>query len=546
MPAPPTSVLSDPLAIIKRLTDIGLALSAENDLDRLLEIILVEAKEISGADGGTLYYRTEDEKLDFAIIRNDTLKIAYGGSTGKKAPIPPIHLHDPATGKPNLATQSVFAVLIKKPINIPDVYSANGFDFEGTKSFDKTYNYRTTSVLTIPMISHSRDVSGCLQLVNAKDPATGKIIPFSEEVEHLVQSLTSQAAVILDNKKLILAQRNLLESFIKLIAEAIDAKSPYTGTHCARVPVLTNMLAQAACDARDGMFKDFKLTDEEKYELHIAGWLHDCGKITTPVHVMDKSTKLETIFDRIEMVRTRFELFRRDARIVMLEQMQQPGADRAALEAAYKERLRHIDEDIAFIIKTNIGGESMSEEDLARLKKIAASYTWKEENKDKAALTDNELYNLSVRKGTLTTEERKVMNDHMVYTCQMLEALPFPKHLRRVPEYAGGHHERMDGKGYPKGIKAGTMSVPARMMAIADVFEALTAPDRPYKAAKKLSETMSIIGNLKKQNHLDPDIVDFFVTSKTYLEYARKYLEPNLIDTVDEAAFLAIRPLPMT
>ncbi len=535
----------DVISLVKRLVAIGMALSTENNLDRLLEIILTEAKEITNAEGGTLYFRTEDDRLEFAIVHNDPLNIAFGGSTGVKAPMLPIHLYDPVTREPNYATQSVFAVLKQKPINIEDVYDADGFDFKGTKAFDAKYNYRTRSVLTIPMVSHTRETIGCLQLINARDPVTGTVIPFSAETQNLVHSLASQAAIMLDNRQLILAQKELLESFIKLIAKAIDAKSPYTGAHCERVPLLTNMLAQAAIDAREGPFKDFQLTQEEKYELHIAGWMHDCGKITTPVHVMDKSTKLETIFDRIELIRTRFEAIKRDLKIAMLEQAGKPGANRQVLEETLASRIRQIDADFTFIAQANIGGEFMSDEHIARLQQIAEAYRWHDGKEERKVLTDNEIYNLSIRRGTLTNEERMIMNDHMVHTCAMLEALPFPKHLRRVPEYAGGHHERMDGKGYPKGIMAGTMSIPARMMAVADVFEALTAVDRPYKAPKKLSECMHIIGQMKKHNHLDPDIVDFFITSKTYLIYAEKYMQPELIDNVDEAALLAIKPLPM-
>jgi HD-GYP domain-containing protein (c-di-GMP phosphodiesterase class II) len=529
---PQLPVNDNALSLVKRLTAIGMALSGAKDLNRLLEIILEEAKDIARADGGTLYYLNEHNQLEFSIIRNNSLHIAYGGSNGEEAVLKPLDLYDPVTKTPNYATLAAYAVLTRSPVNIPDVYSSDGFDFEGAKAFDRQHNYRTRSVIAIPMVSHTGDVLGCLQLVNAKD-ASGKLIAFSQATQELVHSLASQAAVTLETQKLVQAQKKLLESFIQMIAQAIDAKSHYTGAHCERVPMLTNMLARAACAAQDGPFKNFNLTDEEKYELHIAGWIHDCGKVATPVHIMDKSTKLETISDRIELVKTRFEVLKRDAKIAMLEASLQANADRAALQSQLDAQLKQLESDCAFIEKINIGGEFMSDEDVARLNKIAAF-----------ALTKDEAYNLSTRRGTLTKEEREIMNDHMVHTCNMLDALPFPKHLKRVPEYAGGHHERMDGKGYPKGIKAGSMSIPARMMAIADVFEALTAADRPYKPAKKLSEAMQIIGHMKRDNHLDPELVDFFITSKTYLEYARTYLPDELIDAVDEQAVLAITPKP--
>jgi HD-GYP domain-containing protein (c-di-GMP phosphodiesterase class II) len=532
----------DPVKLVERLSAIGIALSSQDDIDSLMEIILVEAMRVSHAEGGTFYYLSDDNQLEFSIIRNDKLNIAYGGSTGEKAPLAPLPLTNPDTGNPDYASMAVFSVLFKKTVNIADVYQSDDFNFDSAKAFDKKYGYETHSVLAIPMLNHKKEVLGCLQLINAKDPKAGAIIPFSMAVRQIVESLASQASIILDNKKLISAQKELLESFIKLIAKAIDAKSPYTGTHCERVPVLTNMLAQAACDAKSGLFEAFDLSDEEKYELHIAGWLHDCGKVTTPVHIMDKATKLEAIYDRIQTVQARFEVLRKQARITLLESQIKPGTDITASEALYADTIRRLDDDMAFLRKANIGGEFMSDADIERLKTIAASYQYEENGQSLPILSDNEVYNLSIRRGTLTAEDRKIMEDHMVHTCAMLESLPFPKHLQRVPEYAGGHHERMDGKGYPKGIKAGSMSIPARMMAVADVFEALTAKDRPYKPAKKLSESMQIIANMKKAHHLDPDIVDFFITSKVYLEFARKYLDAELIDSVDEAALLAIRP----
>jgi HD-GYP domain-containing protein (c-di-GMP phosphodiesterase class II) len=534
----------DAVELIQRLSAIGVALSAEQDQGALLETILVEAKAIAHADGGTLYFLVNGRELEFAILHNDTLGIRWGGTSPIRAPLPPLALYDPQSGNPNYHTQAVYCVLKNKPINIEDAYLADGFDFRGTREFDARHHFRTQSVLTIPLVSHKNEALGCLQLVNAKDPATGKVIPFSKPVQQVIHSLASQAAIILDNKILIESQEKLLEAFIELISKAIDRKSPYTGEHCQRVPALMAMFIEAACNDTQGHLKDFNLTEEEKYEVHIASWLHDCGKITTPVHVMDKATKLETIYDRIETLRTRWEVLKRDAHIALLTALAEKPAEHAALKERYEEQIAALDDELAFLEQCNRGGEFMSDSLIERLKKIAGR-TWRYRDKELPLLSDNEVYNLSIRRGTITTEERDIMNDHMVVTAEMLETLPFPKHLRRVPEYAVGHHERMDGKGYPRGIKAGTMSVPARMMAVVDVFEALTASDRPYKAAKKLSETMQIIGEMKKTNHLDPGLVDFFITSKIYLRYARAHLREELIDAVDEEKLLAITPLPM-
>ncbi len=536
MPKPTPQIVHKQTQLVQRLAQVGIALSLEKDPDALLEMILNEAQSIAHADGGTLYYLNAYDQLEYAIVRTHSLHIAYGGKDRQTPPFRPINLYNLETNQPNDSIKVVHAVLNQKPINIADVYEDKDYDFKATKNFDHQFKYRTQSVLTIPMVNHKHEAIACLQLVNAIDPVTGEISPFSDEIVTIVQALASQAAVILDNKQLIESQRNLLESFIKIIAQSIDAKSPYTGNHCERVPVLTEMLAEAACNDRHGVFKSFSLTDEEKYELHIAAWLHDCGKIVTPVHVMDKATKLETIHDRISEILTRIEVMKRDAKIAWLEG--------ALAQHDYDARLEELVNAAAFLTQANKGSEFMDDEDVAQLNHLATEY-WQMAGQDKPLLTETELYNLSIRRGTITPQERQIMNDHMVHTVNMLESMPWPKHLRRVPEYACGHHEKMDGTGYPRGLLASTMSVPARMMAVADVFEALTAADRPYKPAKKLSESMAIIAKLKQLNHLDPQIVDFFITSGVYKDYARRYLDEELIDAVDEEAILNVELAPM-
>jgi hypothetical protein len=329
-----------------------------------------------------------------------------------------------------------------------------------------------------------------------------------------------------------------------MIASAIDAKSDYTGGHCERVPVIAEMLARAACDAKSGPFADFDLNELEWYELHIAAWLHDCGKVVTPVHVMDKSKKLETIHDRIEAVQARFEVLLRDARLRAYER-EIAGEDAALVRAELETELRALRDDLAFLEKTNFGGEFLAKAGQDRILRIAQR-TLEMGGQRVPLLSAEEVQNLSVSRGTLTEKERLVINAHMVHTVNILNALPFPPQLRRVPEYATGHHEKMDGSGYPRGIYAGDMSVPARIMAVADVYEALTAIDRPYKQPKKLSEVMFIMGKMKEQHHLDPEVFDLFITSGIYRKYAEQNLPPELNDAVDEQKLLAIKPPTLT
>ncbi len=360
-----------------------------------------------------------------------------------------------------------------------------------------------------------------------------------------------------------------MDSLIKVMAHAIDAKSPYTGGHCQRVPEITKMLAQHCSDSNEGTFADFQLDEQQWYELHVAAWLHDIGKVTTPEYVVDKATKLQTIFDRIHEVRMRFEVLRRDAEIKMLKAVAK-GADEKEEKKKFRKKCKDLTEQWDFIADTNIGGEFLPQDKQELVKKIAKQkwyrhfdrkkgLSWTEEQllvkqppPDKGweqLLADlpehseaeydlGEVMNLCISRGTLNDDERRKINDHIVLTIEMLEELPFPKHLGRVPEYAGGHHEKMDGTGYPRGLKGEDMSVPARIMAIADIFEALTAGDRPYKKAKKLSEAVKILWFMKKDNHVDAELFELFLTSGAYREYAEQFLRPEQIDDVDISQFL--------
>ncbi len=533
---------------LEQLNEVGAALSQETDIDHLLEKILLAAKAITRSEGGTLYlleHSEEGERLKFAIMRNESLNIAMGGTTGNPIPFYPVHLLG-KDGKPNDQMVAAHAALTGKTINIADAYTAEGFDFSGTRNFDKKTGYRSKSFLTVPMKNHEGELIGVLQLINTKDPMTGEIAPFSHSDQRLAESLASQAAIALTNRQLINQLEELFESFIELMNTAIDEKSPYTGGHCQRVPVLTMMLAEAVNDTYRGPLKEFNMTEKDRYELKIAGLLHDCGKVTTPVHVVDKATKLETIFDRINLVDTRFEVLKRDAESVSLKQKLELARQRkldevdsserlSQIDQGLRDRLRQLEEDREFVRHCNVGGELMSPEAQARVRRIGTGYKWIDVSGGTADfLTKDEIKNLTIARGTLTGEERETINHHIVATIKMLEALPWPKHLRNVPEYAGGHHERMDGKGYPRGLTREQMSVQARVMGIADIFEALTAKDRPYKRGKTLSESLKILGNFRLNGHVDPDLFDVFVRKKVYLRYAEQFLDPDQIDEVDE------------
>ncbi len=524
---------------IKNMADIGLSLSKEKDMNVLLENILLEAKRIAKADGGTLYMKTQDNELRFEIMMTDSLNIHLGGTSGKEISFYPIKLYN-KDGEPNKTMNAAYVGLTGETVNLADAYEAEGFDFSGTKAFDKKTGYRSKSFLTVPLKNHEEEIIGVLQLLNAQDKKNNEVIPFSNEIQDIVEALASQAAVAITNKNLIKDLEILFESFIKLIASAIDAKSPYTGGHCERVPEITIMLANAVNDAEDGPFKDVHFNENEMYELKIAAWLHDCGKVATPEYVVDKSTKLETIYDRIHTVETRFQVLKRDEEITFLKKRLKIETDSSFSKKEKKEavkklgkkhqaKIAQLDDDLGFIRTTNVGGEFMSADKKERVYKIA-KYQWKENGEWKNFFSDDEVKNLCIAKGTLTAEERKIINDHIVHTIVMLNQLPYPKHLRNIPEFAGGHHEKLDGTGYPKGLNKDEMSIQARVMAIADIFEALTARDRPYKEGKTLSMAMRIMGFMRDDAHVDAELFELFVQEKIYLKYAEKYLSEEQLD----------------
>jgi len=415
-----------------KLFQIGLAISGEKDIGRLLEMIVEEAINLTNAEGGTLYIVSDDEThLRFAVIHSKPLNIRLGGRYGEITWEPVILKYK--DGSLNYQNVSAYAALSGCVVNIPDVYFAEGFNFEGTRAFDKRTGYRSKSMLVVPLRNYENDIIGVLQIINARDDVTSEIIPFSLESQYMTESLASIAAVALTNNGLIHDLENLLESFIKVIATAIDEKSPYTGGHVRRVAEITMDIAEKINETKDGIYANICFNKDEMRELRLAAWLHDVGKVTTPEHIVDKATKLETIFDRISLLKTRFEVLKRDHEIELLKKGMTLTEDDPFIKA--------LEDDFQFLSIANNGSEFMNDEMVERLKKIAER-TWVENGVRKPLLTDDELKNLMIRAGTLTEDEREIISNHARVTTKMLSHLPFPRKLKHVAEYAGSHSSR--------------------------------------------------------------------------------------------------------
>ncbi|MFZ5774954.1 MAG: HD domain-containing phosphohydrolase [Thermodesulfobacteriota bacterium] len=498
---------------IYELVKIGLALSAEKNTDHLLEMIVSEARRFTHADGGTLYIKADERpELAFAIVQNDSLRVHMGGS-GQPITWPNVPLLLPDGGA-NHRNVSAHCALTGEAVNIPDVYCADGYDFQGTRDFDASTGYRSRSMLVIPMRDHEDQVIGVLQLLNAQDRATNEVVPFPEHEVDMVESLASQAAIALTNMRLVRELENLMDSFVQTIGDAIDAKSPHTAGHIFRVANLTGELASEINRAQEGSFAQVQFNEEQLAEIRMAAWLHDVGKITTPEHLMDKATKLETVFDRLELVRHRVEIARLERELARLR------GEAATVDCGGPGCWEEL---VDFLAVVNRGGEGMTDESLERLRWISG-LTYRMEGAPRPLLEGDEVENLSVRRGTLTKEERELMNHHAEMTIRMLGRLPFPRKLSNVATYAGMHHEKLNGRGYPRGLTAERIPLPARMLALADVVEALTAADRPYKEGKMLSEAMAILEGMVERGELDGELCDLAVSSGLISRFARETL----------------------
>jgi HD-GYP domain-containing protein (c-di-GMP phosphodiesterase class II) len=509
---------------INRLAEIGRALSGEYDLNTLLEKICDEVRKFTYADACTLYIAKENQ-LHITIFQNHSMGIRMGGKTGQEIKLPPVDLIE--------SNVSAYVALKGVSVNIPDVYDTDLFDFTGPKEFDQNTGYHSTSMLVCPMRNHENDIIGVLQLVNALNPNSGEIIPFLPDYVSLTESLASQAAVSITNARLINDMEHLFESFVEVMANAIDEKSPITGGHIRRVANLTMVMAEELHKNSKPPFQDVHFTPEKFHELRVAAWMHDIGKVTTPVEIIEKSKKLETIFDRAQFVDLRMLFIIKSTQLDAAQTQLKMIRDGATpekiknLEESTEQTVQELKEIREFIQKCNEPSEFLEDEYIERLQKIAQKTYQDEHGQQQPFLTSDELKNLSIRKGSINEQERQIMKNHAQITLDMLAKIPFTKSLKNIPNFAGAHHECINGRGYPLGLQGEEIPFEGKLMAVTDIAEALTAKDRPYKKAMPLEQVYKILRKMVDNDELDHDLVEFFINEKIYETYQAIYETPD-------------------
>ncbi|MGK0291203.1 MAG: HD-GYP domain-containing protein (c-di-GMP phosphodiesterase class II) [bacterium] len=554
---------------VQILTSTGVELSKEQNQDRVLEIILEAAREITNSDAGTVYLIREEyvddvfrpgeieaSYLDFKVLQTESTNTFLGGTRGK-IPLPPVPLE--IDGKPNNTAVSAYCANTSEVINLPDVYEAEGFDFSGTKKYDKQTGYRSQSMLVIPLRDHENNIIGVLQLINRRDQQE-RVIPFSIEDQEQIFSISYQTAASITTQQLIKDQKDLFDAFLKVIAVGLGEKSPYTYSHIQRVALSTLTIAESLNHWKEGMYKSISFNKTQMEELELAGWMHDIGKMTTPEHVVSKQIKLQVLTDRLEIIIERFSSKMKDVEIEALQEKlkaveeRKPKSYLKKIDQEKNQKIEALYQDLQILHATNTGGEMLAQERRDLILKTAKD-THKSFFKVETVMVNGEnrigsielskrkvktpLINveeekcLLINRGTLTDEERQVINDHAERSWRWLVTLPFPKKYLKLPLYAGAHHETLEGNGYPNKLSAGQLPIQARIIAIADIFEALIASDRPYKKPMSLGQAVKILGFMTKDNHLDAEVMKIFLQSGAYLEFAKEHMQEEYIDEVN-------------
>lgn len=556
---------------LELVTRSGVIFTRERDISNILETTLNTARNLTNSDGGTIYILEEiyaDNPIDpgeiasrhlkFVALQNETMETNLKG--GDIGIMPPVPLD--IDGKPNLSNVSAYCANTGEMLNFDDVYDVDGFAFAGTRSYDEANDYRSQSMLVIPLEDHENSIIGVLQLINRR-MADGSIGGFTPEDIELVQSVSFPAAASITQQRMINEQVNLFNAFVTMLAQGLGEKSPHTYNHIRRVAALGEAISTSLTNWGEGIYADVGYDEDDMAEIRLAGWMHDIGKITTPEHIVSKQAKLQFVMDRFEMIVERFGSKMKDHKIEMLEKQLAASkagateAELAALSSACEAETEKLAKQLDDLFLSNRGSEEMPAEQIELVEELARqsvnafhesevvidhgipllkSFTAKAH--EKPLIDDWERENLLIKRGTLSEDERAQIKLHADRSWRWLMELPFPRKQKRLPLYAGAHHEHLNGSGYPNGIEGKDMPMQARILAIADIYEALVANDRPYKDPMPLSQAMDILGGMVKRGNLDGELMKIFLQSGDYLKYAEEHLNPEQIDDVDIDAWL--------
>ena len=494
---------------LNKLVELARALSVIQDEPRLLEQILEGAIELTRADGGTLYQVTPQRGLHFSILRNHSLQLHCGGSHPPCA-YADIPLFLP-TGQPNLANVCAFAYHMRQTVNLADAYDSEGFDFSGMRAMDAQLHYRSQSFLTVPLLDHRKGCIAVLQLINRVDDQ-GRVFAFDADDVGVAEALASQAAISLTNAQLLTDYQKMFDAAIDVLADAVDQRSPHTGRHCRRVPELAVRIAHAV-NRQSEQLQGAHLTDEQIEALRLASLLHDVGKISIADRLLDKKTRLWTTMDGLELIRLRYQV------MALQRGWEKP------LSSQEGER-PDLQEEERFLAHCDEQGTIVSSEDAQRIHDLALTRTYVRDGKTLPVLTSVEVEDLSTTQGTLTQAERAELSLHPLRSYDLLQRIPFTGALQAVPLIARNHHEWCNGKGYPNHLKRADLDLSSRIVPLADIFEALTAPDRPYRKPMTVTQAEAVMQQMAQEGHLDLDLVRCFVEERVGYEYAKQFLEP--------------------
>jgi len=553
------------------LSIAGAELSKEQEQSTALALILYTARNLTNADAGTVY-SVKDEfyddpfnpgELKSRFLVFEEMHTESKNNYNTRPDVPPVSME--IEGQPNINNVSAYCANTGKIVNIPDAYHEKGFDFSGTKKYDEMNSYRSQSMLVLPLRDHENQINGVLQLIN-RQTADGEVVPFTKNDQTIVQAMSYQAAISLTTQKLLHEQIRLFDSFVRVLAEGLGEKSAYTYGHINRVSELSMLLAEEISHWDEGMYRQIQFNKHQMEEMRLAGWMHDIGKLTTPEHVVSKPIKLHLLYDRFEMIIQRFNSKIKDLEIDVLRQRVKGLEEGASpeffsnLEEEKKEKIEQLVKDLQQLNRSNVGGEFLKDEDRdtilknSQIKtrthlKVETSLIANEQRithvelgadgVEEYLIDESERDFLLISRGTLSEPERMIINDHAERSWRWLMRLPFPKKKMKLPLYAGAHHETLNGNGYPNKLTARQLPIQSRIIAVADIFEALTANDRPYKKPMHLGKALDILGDMVKKGDLDAEIVRIFLKSNLYQKYADKFMDSNQMFDIDTDKWIA-------